>query len=248
MRIDTISVFPEVFGPYLRVSMLGRALDSGLWEFHAHDLRDWTHDAHRSVDDTPYGGGPGMVMKPEPVFEAIDAVGSMHDTAGRVVVLSPTGRRFTQAEARRLSEEPRLMLVCGRYEGLDQRILDRADEVLSIGDYVLTGGELPAMVVIDAVVRLLPGVLGHELSSAEESFADSLLEYPQYTRPAVFDGGEVPDILLSGDHARIAAYRREQALRRTARVRPDLLDGISLAEDEQRIVSEELDGLDEHDR
>jgi tRNA (guanine37-N1)-methyltransferase len=248
MRIDVISVFPEVFEPYLGVSMLGRALEAGVWEFRPHDLRDWTHDNHRTVDDAPYGGGPGMVMKPEPVFEALDAVAGLGASPGHVVVLAPTGKPFSQDDARRLSQMDRLILVSGRYEGLDERILDRADEVISIGDYVLTGGELPAMVVIDAVVRLLPGVLGHELSSADESFADSLLEYPQYTRPPVYADREVPEVLLSGDHARVAAYRREQALRRTAQVRPDLLDGISLTEDERRIVAEELDGLDHDDR
>ena len=247
MRIDVISVFPEVFEPYLGVSMLGRALDARLWEFHAHDLREWTHDNHRTVDDAPYGGGPGMVMKPEPVYEALDAVSALAEPP-HVIVLAPTGRPFTQADAHRLSRQGRLILVSGRYEGLDERILDRADEVISIGDYVLTGGELPAMVLIDAVVRLLPGVLGHDQSSADESFAESLLEYPQYTRPPVYMEQEVPEVLLSGDHARIAAYRRGEAIRRTARVRPDLLDGISLTEHERRIVADELERLERDDR
>jgi tRNA (guanine37-N1)-methyltransferase len=248
VRVDVISVFPEVFEPYLTVSMLGRALESSSWEFVSHDLRDWTHDNHRTVDDAPYGGGPGMVMKPEPIYEALADVEALAASEPHVVVMAPVGTPFTQADARRLAEKHRLVIVAGRYEGLDERILERADDVISIGDYVLTGGELPAMVIIDAVIRLLPGVLGHEHSASDESFADSLLEYPQYTRPATFEGRSVPDVLLSGDHARVAAFRREQALRRTARVRPDLLDGISLTDDERRIVAEELEGTDSDDR
>ena len=248
MRVDIISVFPEVFEGYLGVSLLGRAQVAGVWELHSHDLRDWTHDNHRTVDDTPYGGGPGMIMKPEPVSEALKAVKAMASAPTHVIVLAPTGKPFKQADARRLSAMDRIVLIAGRYEGLDERILDSADEVISIGDYVLTGGELPVMVVIDAVVRLLPGVLGHDDSAADESFADSLLEYPQYTRPPLHDGRQVPEVLMSGDHGRIAEYRREHSLRRTARVRPDLLDGISLAEDERRIVAEELERLGNDDR
>jgi len=246
MRVDVISVFPEVFEPYLGVSLLGRAKESGLWELHSHDLREWTHDNHRTVDDTPYGGGPGMIMKPEPVFEALSAIEAMSPSPTHVIVLAPTGTPLDQATAKRLATMERIVLVAGRYEGLDERILERADEVISIGDYVLTGGELPAMVLIDATVRLLPGVLGDDESAEDESFADSLLEYPQYTRPPLYSGQQVPEVLMSGDHGRIAEYRREQSLRRTARVRPDLLDGISLTEDERRIVAEELERL-EHD-
>jgi tRNA (guanine37-N1)-methyltransferase len=187
-------------------------------------------------------------MKPEPVFEAIDSVNALATQKSHVIVLAPTGKPFTQHDAHRLGDQDRLTLVCGRYEGLDERILEGADEVFSVGDYVLTGGELPAMVLIDAIVRLLPGVLGHEFSTADESFSDSLLEYPQYTRPPLFRGMKVPQVLLSGDHGRIEAFRREQALRRTARMRPDLVARMNLTDDEREIVVDESERLNQDDR
>ncbi|MCL2504196.1 MAG: tRNA (guanosine(37)-N1)-methyltransferase TrmD [Coriobacteriia bacterium] len=225
MRVDIISIFPEMFDAPLSASLLGAAQEKGILDLHVHDLRDYTHDRHRSTDDAPYGGGPGMLMKPEPLFEAIEAISAMAQDTPHILFLSPGGRPFTQQVAKELSGRQRLLLVCGRYEGFDQRALDLADAELSIGDYVLTGGELPAMVVIDAVARLLPGVLGDCGSCVEESFSAGLLEYPQYTRPATYRGVEVPEVLRSGDHARIAAWRREMSLAKTLQVRPDLLSG-----------------------
>ena len=221
MRVDVLTLFPSMFDGPLDESILRRARESGLLELAVHDLRDWTHDRHRTVDDEPYGGGPGMVLKPEPVFEAVEAL-SGDET--RVVLMTPQGRPFIQAAARELSGQGHLLLVCGSYEGFDERIRSLAHEELSIGDYVLTNGALPAMVVIDAVARLQPGVLGDDASSAEESFSEGLLEYPQYTRPAEFRGMKVPEVLLSGHHAEIAKWRREQAERRTRERRPDLCE------------------------
>ena len=220
MKVDVLTLFPAMFAGPLDESIIRRAREAGRLELVINDLREWTHDRHRTVDDEPYGGGPGMVLKPEPVFEAIE------DLAGaetRVVLMTPQGRPFKQAVARELSVHGHLLLVCGSYEGYDERIRSLAHDELSIGDYVLTNGALPAMVVIDAVVRLLPGVLGDDASSAEESFSEGLLEYPQYTRPAEFKGMKVPEVLLSGNHAEIAKWRREQAAQRTAERRPDLL-------------------------
>ena len=232
MICETLSVFPEVFEPYLGVSVLGRARRAGVFDFVAHDLRDWTHDRHRTVDDAPFGGGQGMLMKPEPLFEAVDDL-SARGTRPHVVFFSPCGRRFDQRVAERLSREERLLFVCGRYEGMDERAYALADEVLSLGDYVLTGGELAALVVIDAVCRLLPGALGDEMSAVDESFSPAgLLEYAQYTRPASYRGMDVPEVLLSGDHARVAAWRRKSAIERTARWRPDLLDAADLTPEE----------------
>ncbi|MDO4537016.1 MAG: tRNA (guanosine(37)-N1)-methyltransferase TrmD [Coriobacteriales bacterium] len=249
MRFDVISVFPELFGPYLDASIMGRAREAGVYEFFSHDLRDWTHDRHRTVDDAPFGGGQGMLMKPEPIFEAVRAVSDMAPARPHVVFFSPCGRRFTQEVASRLSSEERVLFVCGRYEGMDERAYELADETLSLGDYVLTGGELAALCVIDATVRLLPGALGDEMSAQDESFSDGLLEYAQYTRPADFEGMRVPEVLLSGNHARIAAWRRESALERTARWRPDLLEAAPLTKEEyaraQEMIaraSEEEDG------
>ena len=239
MRIDVITLFPEMFGGPLGTSMIGRALERGLLDVHLHDLRDWTHDKHRTVDDYPFGGGPGMVMKPEPLFEAVEAVQALSEEQPFVVFLSPAGRVLDQAIARELSARRRLMLVCGRYEGFDERALALADLELSIGDYVLTGGELPALVVIDAAARLLPGVLGGQTSAADESFSEGLLEYPQYTRPQVYRGMEIPEVLASGDHGRIAAWRRRESLRRTARIRPELLRHAELTDEERRLVEEE---------
>ena len=234
MRFDVISVIPEVFSPYLDASIMGRAQRFGVMEFHAHDLRDWTHDRHRTVDDAPFGGGQGMLMKPEPIFEAVEAVSSQGDRP-HVVFFSPCGARFDQRAAERLSHERRILFVCGRYEGMDERAYELADEVISLGDYVLTGGELAALVVMDAVTRLLPGALGDEMSAEDESFSagSGLLEYAQYTRPSSFRGMGVPEVLLSGDHARVDAWRRQSAIERTARWRPDLLESASLTDDER---------------
>lgn len=247
MIVDVITIFPQMFEGPMSTSMVGLARERGLLELRLHDLREYTTDRHRTTDDYPYGGGPGMVMRPEPLFAAVRAVQEMGPVVATVVFLTPGGERFTQHTAVTLSQRERLILVCGRYEGFDERTLGLADLRLSIGDYVLTGGELPAMVVIDAVVRLVPGVLGHEESAADESFTEGLLEYPQYTRPASFEGMSVPEVLLSGDHAKIAAYRRREAVVRTARVRPDLLDEARLSEDERALVEDVLERSPERD-
>lgn len=221
MRIDVLTIFPGMFSGPVDESILGRARESGYMELNIVDLRDFTHDRHRTVDDKPYGGGPGMLMKPEPLFEAVD---SLADKDTFTVLLCPTGRLFNQEFAFELSSKKKLLLVCGSYEGVDERVREALiDEELSIGDYVLTNGALPAMVVIDAVTRLLPGVLGDEQSIVDESFSNGLLEYPQYTRPIEYRGRRVPDILISGHHAEIAKWRREQAILRTKRRRPDLI-------------------------
>ena len=221
MRVDVLTLFPEMFTGPLDHSILGRAIDRGLLQVHLTNPRDFTTDRHRTVDDYPYGGGPGMVMKPGPIFAAI---GSLAQSDDPIILLSPQGRLFSQAVAAELASQPRLILVCGHYEGVDERVREHlATDELSIGDYVLTGGELAAMVVIDAVARLLPGVLGAEASAGEESHSQGLLEYPHYTRPPEFRGWTVPEILLSGHHAEIARWRREQSLLRTAQRRPDLL-------------------------
>ncbi|HVP30823.1 MAG TPA: tRNA (guanosine(37)-N1)-methyltransferase TrmD [Myxococcota bacterium] len=223
-RIDVITIFPDLFGPFLDESFVGQARAKGVLEVAVHDLRAWTTDRHRTVDDAPYGGGPGMVLKPEPLVAAIEALaGEKGRRAARVVLLSPQGRRLDQGEVARLAREPHLVLVCGRYEGVDQRAIELAiDEEVSIGDYVLSGGEVPAMVVVEAITRLLPGVLGNPESVCTESFQAGLLEGPQYTRPAVFRGREVPEVLRSGDHAAVARWRAEQAWQFTRTRRPDL--------------------------
>lgn len=241
MRVDVITIFPEMFEPAMSTSVLGTAREKGLLEFYAHDLRNWTHDRHRTTDDAPYGGGPGMVMKPEPLFDAVEAVGGLSALSGPVVFFTPTGRRLDQKLVRDLSAEERLVMVCGRYEGFDERVYALADMELSIGDFVLTGGELPAMMLTDAVTRLQPGVLGDDGSSVEESFSDGLLEYPHYTRPASFRDLSVPEVLRSGDHRAIAKWRREQSITRTARVRPDLLATAELTEVE-RAYAERIAG------
>ncbi len=239
MRIDVVTIFPGLFEPFRSTSLLGAACERGLVELRAHDLRDWTGDRHRTVDDAPYGGGPGMVMKPEPLVEAIEALaGPKGDTrSARVLLLSPQGRPFDQARAEALAREPHLVLVCGRYEGVDQRVIELAvDEEVSIGDYVLGGGELPALVVIEAVTRLLPGVMGNPASAGSESFQASgegrLLEGPHYTRPQEYRGLEVPAVLRSGDHAAIARWRAERARETTRRRRPELL-GNGRGEDQR---------------
>jgi tRNA (guanine37-N1)-methyltransferase len=221
MKIDVLTLFPGMFAGPLDESIVKRARESGLLDLKIHQLRDWTHDRHKTVDDRPFGGGPGMLLKPEPLFEAIE---SLQREKTRVILLSPSGRKFDQAIARELAQQEDLILVCGSYEGFDERVREAlADDELSIGDYVLTNGALPAMVVIDAVTRLLPGVLGDDESSHDESFSHGLLEYPQYTRPAEFRGMKVPDVLLSGNHAEIEKWRREQARLHTEKQRPDLL-------------------------
>jgi tRNA (guanine37-N1)-methyltransferase len=221
MKIDVLTLFPAMFAGPLDESIIMRARKAGLLDLNIHQLRDWTHDRHKTVDDKPFGGGPGMLMKVEPLFEAVE---SLKRPETRVILLSPGGRKFTQQIARELSQEKDLLLVTGHYEGFDERVRTMlADDELSIGDYVLTNGALPAMVVIDAVTRLLPGVLGDDASSADESFSAGLLEYPQYTRPAEFRGAKVPDVLLSGNHAEIEKWRRAQAKSRTKEQRPDLL-------------------------
>ena len=214
LRLDVVSLFPEVFEPVFRAGVVGRAIARGLIELRAHDLREHTHDRHRQVDDVPYGGGPGMVLKPEPLFEAIEAIRT--ENPGPVILMEPWGEPFTQQVARELASEPGLVIVCGRYEGIDDRVRESlADREISIGDYVLSGGELPAMVVIDAVSRLVPGVLGDEESLAGDSFTADLLGHPQYTRPAEYRGLRVPEVLLSGNHREIEAWRQAQARRRT---------------------------------
>lgn len=240
MIVDVITIFPQIVDSVLSASVLGIARDRGLVEVRCHDLRDWTTDRHRTTDDAPYGGGPGMVMKPEPLFDAVEAVQSMGPCPGTVIIFTPAGTTLTHETSVALSSHERLILVCGRYEGIDERVLTLADMQVSIGDYVLTGGELPAMVLIDAVSRHVPGVLGDAASAADETFSDDLLEYPQYTRPAVYRGMEVPEVLRSGDHARIAAWRREQAIVRTARLRPDLIERAALSETERARAEAEI--------
>ena len=221
MKIDVLTLFPEMFAGPLDVSIVQRARNAGLLDLAIHNLRDWTHDRHKTVDDKPFGGGPGMVLKPEPLFEAIESLARDNT---RVILMTPDGEKFDQAMARELAREEHLLVVCGSYEGVDERVREAlVDEELSIGDYVLTNGGLPAMVVIDAVTRLLPGVLGDDESSQDESFSHGLLEYPHYTRPAEFRGMKVPEILLSGHHAEIEKWRAEQSRLRTAQRRPDLL-------------------------
>ncbi|MBX3732757.1 MAG: tRNA (guanosine(37)-N1)-methyltransferase TrmD [Verrucomicrobiae bacterium] len=223
MKIEVLTLFPAMFAGPLDESIVRRARTAGILDLRIHDLRAWTHDRHRTVDDTPYGGGPGMVLKPEPIFEAVEALRGASGSELRVILTGPCGRPFTQAVARELAALPGFLLVCGSYEGYDERVREHlADDELSIGDYVLTNGNLPAMVIVDAVTRLLPGALGDDASSLDESFSHGLLEYPQYTRPAEFRGWPVPSVLQSGNHAAIERWRRAQAVRRTALRRPDL--------------------------
>ena len=221
MKIDVLTLFPGMFSGPLDESIVKRARATGLLDLNIHNLRDWTHDRHRTVDDRPFGGGPGMLLKPEPIFEAVE---SLRREKTRVILLSPAGRKFDQAVARELAQLDDLLLVCGSYEGFDERVREGlAHDELSIGDFVVTNGALPAMVMIDAVTRLLPGVLGDDASSQDESFSQGLLEYPQYTRPAEFRGMKVPEVLMSGNHAEIEKWRSQQAKARTEKQRPDLL-------------------------
>lgn len=238
MRIDVLTLFPEMFDSVFGESIIGRARNSGLVQIAAYNIRDWAEGRHRVVDDTPYGGGPGMVMKPGPLSRAIVGVSEMADPPDEVILLTPQGSVFRQADANMLAAKERLLFVCGHYEGIDERVRETLiTKEISIGDYVLTGGELPAMVVIDAIVRLLPGVLGSEASHQDDSFQDGLLEYPQYTRPAQWQDRGVPEVLLSGNHAAINAWRREQALLRTLLRRPDLLKEAELSKEDQKILA-----------
>jgi tRNA (guanine37-N1)-methyltransferase len=224
VRIDVVTIFPELIEVPLRTSIIGRAAEAGIVDFGVHDLREHGLGRHRSVDDYPYGGGAGMVMRPEPLFAAIEP---LRVAGAHVILLDPAGERLTDRLARELAELPHLALVCGRYEGVDERVRELVDREVSIGDYVLTGGELPALVLVDAVVRLLPGAIA-QASHEDDSFASGLLEYPQYTRPESFRGLEVPPVLLSGNHGEVDRWRRQQALRRTLERRPDLLDEAAL--------------------
>ena len=256
LRVDVVTVFPDYLAP-LRLALLGRARDRGIVDIGVHDLRDWTHDVHKSVDDTPFGGGPGMVMRPTVWGEALDSLApgreadpgapdAMPDDDTRPLLLVPTpaGRPFTQADAHRYARRRHLLFACGRYEGIDQRVVDEAAERMdveevSIGDYVLIGGEVAVLVIAEAVVRLLPGVLGNSRSHEEDSFSDGLLEGPSYTRPEIWRDRPVPGVLKSGDHARIARWRRDESLRRTARRRPDLLDDVQLGPRDLEVLAEE---------
>ena len=236
MRFDVFTLLPETLCPYLGASILEKASLRGLIEVHLHNIRDYTHDRHHTTDDTPYGGGGGMVMKPEPVFEALETViGSPPNCP--VILLTPQGRLFNQKIAMELASHPRMALISGRYEGFDERIREHlvTDEI-SIGDYVLTGGELPALILIDAISRLIPGVLGDPTGAADDSHASGLLEYPHYTRPPEFRGWRVPEVLLSGDHPRIERWRREQSLRRTLAKRPDMLEQAALSADDKKTI------------
>jgi tRNA (guanine37-N1)-methyltransferase len=234
LRVDVVTLFPELFDLPLRTSVIGRALEAGIVAVEVHDLREHGLGRHRSVDDYPYGGGAGMVLRPEPLAAA---VGPLKAAGADVILLDPAGERLTDGLARQLAAEPHLALVCGRYEGIDERVRALADREVSIGDYVLTGGELPALVLLDAVARLVPGVIDAE-SSASDSFTHGLLEYPQYTRPESFDGQDVPPVLRSGDHGEVDRWRRREALRRTLERRPDLLDTAPLTADDRAILDE----------
>jgi tRNA (guanine37-N1)-methyltransferase len=245
MQFEVFTLLPEIFPPYLESSILNRARQKGLIDVRVHNIRDYTHDKHHTTDDTPYGGGGGMVMKPEPIFEAIESVLGLAAPLSQpepvskipIILLTPQGRVFTQRVAEELSRHERIVLLCGRYEGVDERIREHlvTDEI-SIGDYVLTGGELPALMIIDAVSRLLPGVLGDPTGAEDDSHSMGLLEYPHYTKPAEFRGWKVPDVLASGNHAKIDAWRREQALTRTFKKRPDMLEKAELSKKDLKII------------
>jgi tRNA (guanine37-N1)-methyltransferase len=246
MRIDIVTIFPAAVGQMVGAGIVGRAIERGTLTVTVHDLRAFTTDRHHVVDDVPYGGGPGMVLKPEPLFRALDAIEQQARKKPLVLLTSPQGTRLTQAVAQRLSAAEHLVLLCGRYEGVDERVRSRVDEEISIGDYVLSGGELPALVVVDAVARLVPGVVGDEQSVADDSFSRGLLDFPHYTRPAEIRAGgaadgetlKVPDVLLSGNHAEIRRWRKREALSRTLARRPDLLELATLDDEEQQILRE----------
>jgi tRNA (guanine37-N1)-methyltransferase len=242
---DVVTIFPAMIEAPLAAGVLGRAIDRGVLDVKVRDLRDFTTDRHRVVDDVPYGGGPGMVLKPDPIFRALDAIEAERGAPLTVVMTTPQGRRFTQVEARRLNGHAHVVLLCGRYEGFDDRVRSRVTDELSIGDYVLTGGELPALVILDAVARLVPGVVGDEQSVADDSFSRGLLDFPQFTRPAEIRSdaaGEsvlsVPDVLVSGNHAEIRRWRKREALKRTLERRPELLESATLDEEERELLQE----------
>ena len=241
MTFDIVTIFPAMLEQPLAAGVLGRAIERGTLDVKVRDLRDFTTDRHRVVDDVPYGGGPGMVLKPDPIFRALDAIEAERGTPLTVVMMSPQGRRFTQAQAQRLSGLAHVVLLCGRYEGFDDRVRERVTEEMSIGDYVLTGGELPALVILDAVARFVPGVVGDGQSVVEDSFSRGLLDFPQFTRPPEIADLRVPDVLLSGNHAEIRRWRKREALSRTLERRPDLLDEAAL-DDEEREMLRELKG------
>lgn len=237
MQIDVVTLFPEFFTGPLDISIIGRAQRDGIVQIDCHNPRDFTEDNHRTVDDTPYGGGPGMVMKPEPLFAAVESIRRTEPCP--VVYLTPQGEPLTQRKVRELSGYPQMVMICGRYEGIDERVVQSlVTDPISIGDYVLSGGELAALVLIDAVVRLLPGALGNEQSSEDESFSAGLLEYPQYTRPAEFRGLKVPSILVNGHHAHVDRWRRLQALFRTSRLRPDILARAELSKSDSKLLAD----------
>jgi tRNA (guanine37-N1)-methyltransferase len=243
MTFDIVTIFPAMIEQPLAAGIIGRAIERGTLDVKVRDLRDYTTDRHRVVDDQPYGGGPGMVLKPDPIFRALDAIEAERGRPLTVILTSPQGARFTQAVAQRLSAAPHVVLLCGRYEGFDDRVRERVTEELSIGDYVLTGGELAALVMLDAIARFVPGVVGDEQSVAEDSFSRGLLDFPQYTRPPEIAGAaerplKVPDVLLSGNHAEIRRWRKREALSRTLARRPDLLDGAALDEEEAELLRE----------
>lgn len=243
MQVDVVTLFPEMFEALTRHGITRRALEEGRFDFRAWNPRDFVDDPHRTVDDRPYGGGPGMVMLPGPLEDCIDAAVARQRAAGveapQVVLLSPQGERFTDAVARQLAKAPGLVLLAGRYEGVDERLIERrVDREISIGDYVTSGGELPAMVVIDAIVRLLPGSLNDAASASQDSFSEGLLDWPHYTRPEEWKGGRVPEVLLSGNHAAIAKWRRKQSLARTLARRPDLLEGRALSKEDAKLLEE----------
>jgi tRNA (guanine37-N1)-methyltransferase len=239
MKFDVVTIFPQMVAAGLAEGVVSRGIERGLLDVQVHDLRDYTTDRHRSVDDVPYGGGPGMVMKPEPLARAVEDIRTRRGAPDTVVLLSPQGRRFTQAEAARISRLPHVVLLCGRYEGMDERVRALvATEELSIGDYVLSGGELAALVVIDAVSRLVPGVVGDEQSVQDDSFSRGLLDYPHYTRPSEFEGQAVPDVLMSGHHAEVRRWRKKAALVRTLERRPELLDTAALDDEERALLTE----------
>lgn len=240
MRFDIVTIFPELVEAALTPGVIGRARQSGLLDIVVHNLRDFTTDRHRIVDDVPFGGGPGMVLKPEPLFAAAEAIAERRGPADAVVLMSPAGTPFTQSDARRFARLSHIVVLCGRYEGIDERVREHvATDEISIGDYVLSGGEVPALVVVDAVSRMVPGVVGDEQSVEADSFTRGLLDYPHYTRPADFRGHRVPDVLLSGHHGEIRKWRQREALRRTAQRRPELLAGAELSEEERAFLEGE---------
>lgn len=237
MRIDILTIFPELFESPLKCGVLGRAVEAGLVEVRVHNIRDACTDRHKTTDDAPFGGGAGMVMKIEPIVKTLEAVYGEERQDCHVVLLSASGRLFTQKEAREMAQKGRIVLICGRYEGVDERLRERfVDASLSVGEYVLSGGEFPALVIVDAVARLVPGVLGNEESTVEESFSSGLLEYPHYTRPRTFRGYSVPEVLLSGDHETIRKWRRSEALRKTRSLKPEVFEKLDISEEDRRMI------------